>query len=50
MFRDIFFVLMVLSVSVYAHANKNKIINFIEVSNEEKEDISILEDTLYKQA
>ena len=50
MFRDIFFVLMVLSVSVYAHANKNKIINFIEVSDEKKEGTFIFKDTFYKQA
>lgn len=43
MMRDIFFVLMVLSVSVYAHANKDMIINFIEVLEEEMDPIWLSE-------
>lgn len=37
MLRDIFFVVMVLSISIYVHSNKNEIINFIEVYEEEEE-------------
>lgn len=36
MLRDIFFVVMVLSISIYVHSNKNEIINFIEVYEEEE--------------
>ena len=43
MIRDVLFVLMVLSVTVYAHSKKNSIISFIEVSEEEEE-------ALYNQA
>lgn len=37
MIRDILFVLMVFSITVYAHTNKNEIISFIEVQEEEEE-------------
>ena len=37
MIRDILFVLMVFSITVYAHSNKNEIINFMEVYEEEEE-------------
>jgi len=39
MIRDILFVLMVLSITAYAHSNKHEIINFMEVYEEEEEDI-----------
>jgi len=35
MIKDIFFVLMVLTVGIYAHSNKNEIISFIDVNEEE---------------
>lgn len=47
MFRDIFFVLVVLSITMYAHNNKNDIVSFIEVSEEEEEDLSEWETSLY---
>jgi len=34
MIKDILFVFMVLTMTVYAHTNKNKIINFIEFNEE----------------
>jgi len=37
MIRDILFVLMVFSITVYAHTNKNEIINFMEIHEEEEE-------------
>ena len=37
MLRDILFVLMVFSITVYAHSNKSEIINFMEVYEEEEE-------------
>jgi hypothetical protein len=37
MTKDIIFIFMVLSITVYAHSNKDKIIHFIEF-NEELED------------
>jgi len=37
MIRDLLFVLMVLSISAYAHSNKNEIINFMELQEEEEE-------------
>jgi len=49
MIRDILFVFMVLSVTVYAHSYKSTIIDFIEVSEEEEEESSLLEET-YLQA
>ena len=41
MIKDMFFILVVLSVSIYAHSNRDEIISFIEVCKEE--DSSILE-------
>lgn len=38
MIKDILFVVMVLSVSIYAHSNRSKIIDFIEVQEEEQEE------------
>ena len=35
MIKDIFFILMVLTVAIYAHSNKNEIISFIDVNEEE---------------
>lgn len=35
MVKDIFFVLMVLSVGIYAHSNKHEIISFFDVNEEE---------------
>jgi hypothetical protein len=35
MIKDIFFVLMVLTVAIYAHSNKYVIISFIDVNEEE---------------
>jgi hypothetical protein len=35
MIKDIFFVLMVLSVGIYAHSNKHEIISFIDLNEEE---------------
>ncbi|MFC2073863.1 hypothetical protein ACFLR3_01285 [Campylobacterota bacterium] len=35
MIKDIFFIFFVLSVSIYAHSNRDDIINFIEVYEEE---------------
>jgi len=46
MIRDVLFVLMVLSVTVYAHSYKSTIIDFIEVNEEEEEDSSVLEETV----
>jgi hypothetical protein len=33
--KDIFFIFIVLSVSIYAHSNRDEIISFIEVYEEE---------------
>lgn len=38
MIKDIVFIFMVLSMTVYAHTNKNKIISFMEF-NEEVEEV-----------
>ena len=35
MIKDIFFVLMVLSVGIYAHSNKHEIISFIDLNEED---------------
>ena len=35
MIKDIFFVLMVLTVGIYAHSNKHEIISFIDVNEKE---------------
>lgn len=35
MIKDIFFVLMVLTVGIYAHSNKDEIISFINVGEKE---------------
>lgn len=35
MVKDIFFVLMVLSVGIYAHSNRHEIISFIDLNEEE---------------
>jgi len=37
MIKDIVFVLMVFSITIYAHSNKSEIINFMEVCEEEEE-------------
>lgn len=37
MIKDILFVLMVFSITVYAHSNKSEIIHFMEVLEEEEE-------------
>ena len=37
MIKDIVFVLMVLSMTVYAHANKSEIMNFMQTYEMEKE-------------
>jgi len=42
MFRDIFFILVVFSITISAHSNKNEIMHFMEVAEEEEE--SFLED------
>jgi len=34
MIKDILFVLMVFSITVYAHSNKTEIINFMEIQDE----------------
>jgi len=43
MMRDLFFVLIVLSISVYAHTNKEMIISFIEVLEEERKAVGSFE-------
>ena len=46
MIKDIVFVLMVLSITVYAHSNKNEIMTFMEIHEEEEE--VFLEDEIRK--
>ncbi len=49
MIKDILFVIMVLSITSYAHTYKNKIIGFIEVCEEEEEEYLTRDETLLTQ-